>query len=358
MTREMMSLSVPGAVAPLVLCCIAAVSTCLAGADPVAPIALRAEHFTVTPSTGPVTHVRVQNRGETAWVGTISLKVPDGWKLTQSGRAVSVKPGETERVPFAIERAQDSKDNRYPVEVVAEGMGLQVARKQVLVCASAPYGKVNIDGKTDDWTGAIPVSFACKGKRTTVRTLWNRREFCVLVEVEEDRLVGHKKGRGHCDAVQLCLAPADAPWRRAESEPYGRYEFLLVSAWFRDKCFRLASVDERPSMRRVVARRPLAVLETKDVAVEVKRRKTITAYECAIPFALMPKLEPMVGREFRFSFLIHDAHGTGTRDWGVAAGLWPWQRNPLAWDMTHALYAGDGAPYDSRIEWGFCSSRD
>ena len=101
----------------------------------------------------------------------------------------------------------------------------------------------------------------------------------------------------------------------------------------------------------------MAGLETKDVALKVKRRKTITAYECAIPFALMPKLEPMEGREFCFSFVVHDVDGAGTRDWGEAAGLWPWQRNPLAWDTAHAPYRGDGAPYDNRIEWGFCSSR-
>jgi len=330
-------------------------SACLA--DVAGPIALRAEHFTVTPSTGPVTHVRVCNRGEVDWKGTVSLSVPDGWQLSEDRREVSVKPGETARVPFASDRAQDRKDNRYPVAVVAEGMGLRAERKQVLVCASAPYGKVKIDGKTDDWGGAIPVSFDCKGKATTVRTLWNRREFCVLAEVEEDELIGYKKSKKHCDAVSLSLAPAGTPARRSEGDPYGRYQFMLVAAWFRDKCFQLASPDERPCRRPFIRLRALASLETKAVAVKVKRRKAITAYECAIPFALMPKLKPMEGREFCFSFRVHDPDGTGVRDWGEVAGLWPWQRNPLAWGTAGAAYRGGDVPYDNRIEWGFCSSR-
>ena len=59
---------------PLGLCLLAGA----AAAEDAPPIALRAEHFTVTPSTGPIMHVRVQNRGKVDWQGAVSIRVPEG----------------------------------------------------------------------------------------------------------------------------------------------------------------------------------------------------------------------------------------------------------------------------------------
>ena len=39
----------------------------------------------------------------------------------------------------------------------------------------------------------------------------------------------------------------------------------------------------------------------------------------------------MKGGEFCLSLLVHDPDGVGIRDWGEAVGLWPCQRNRLAW---------------------------
>ena len=64
------------------------------------------------------------------------------------------------------------------------------------------------------------------------------------------------------------------------------------------------------------------------------------------------------GREFCLSVLVHDGDGTGLRDWGRAAGLWPQQRNRLAWCLWQGAKWPKDPPFDNKIEWGFCSSRD
>ena len=86
-----------------------------------------------------------------------------------------------------------------------------------------------------------------------------------------------------------------------------------------------------------------------------------TYYEVALPFLPMRnRIRPGEGREFCLSVLVHDPDGTGIRDWGQAAGLWPWERNRLAWSR----WQGDGwgnveedPPFDNTTPWGMCSSK-
>ena len=103
--------------------------------------------------------------------------------------------------------------------------------------------------------------------------------------------------------------------------------------------------------------RSLDTLDLKDAQVAVKRQGKITHYECAIPFAAIPKIRPAVGREIRFSVLVHDPDGTGIRDWGKAAGLWPEQRNRFAWCEWDSVKWTADPPYDSKVEFGLCSSK-
>ena len=99
------------------------------------------------------------------------------------------------------------------------------------------------------------------------------------------------------------------------------------------------------------------MLSLKDAQVVVKRQGKITRYECAIPFAAVPTIRPAVGREIAFSVLVHDPDGTGIRDWGKAAGLWPEQRNRFAWCEWGSVKWNDDPPYDSKVEFGLCSSK-
>lgn len=337
-----------------------ALGAAAAGAWAGEPVALRAEHFTVPPSTGPVTHVLVENLTDAPYQGILRLKLPEGWQAAPPERPVALKPRETLRVPFTVEHATEAESNSYPVEVTATGGGTQVVRKQNVVCASAPYLKPRVDGRPEDWEDAIPVAFLCQGKRTLVKTGWNPGHFCLFVAVEEARLTGYRRGpqAAAFDAVQFTIAPRDAKTGTAPTGQAARYEFLVTasaSAWSRDRCFQLLTPGTSLSVAQ--ERRELAPLEIRDAQVAVRRKKGFTYYECAIPFARMPLLRPTVGRELCFSLLVHDPDGTGVRDWGEAAGLWPWQRNPLAWCSWPGAQWGKEPPFDSTLEWGLCSSK-
>jgi hypothetical protein len=325
-----------------------------------APVALRAEHFLVPPSTGPVTYVRVLNRGDVARAGTLRIELPEGWKANRLQAKVSLKPGETARVPFAIEQAHENDSNQYRLHMIFTADGAKVTREQTVFCTTAPYFKPDIDGRAGDWKHAVPVTFTTDGKKTTARTYWNRRHFYALVEVEEADCIGYRKrpGKRGFDAVQLALAPSDAVTPDARTAKAARYEFLLVAAryfWQGDDCFTLLKAGE--ALAKVRQARPLGGREVDGAEVKVRRRRGVTTYECAIPWAAMPKMKPRVGREIRFSFLVHDPDGTGLRDWGDAAGLWPWQRSWLAWTSWRGAQWGKEPPFDGKIEWGLSSSK-
>ena len=69
------------------------------------------------------------------------------------------------------------------------------------------------------------------------------------------------------------------------------------------------------------------------------------------------KIRPSEGREFFLSVLVHDPDGTGVRDWGEAAGLWPSQRNRMAWSLWPGADWGEKPPYDNKLHWGLCTSK-
>jgi len=347
----------PSSVALVFLGVAVGLPGCGVGGGPAGePVLLRAEALTVTPSTGPVTHVQVHNPNAATWRGTVSAEFPPGWKVNQAEQSVTVGPRQTARVAFAIERGVDAADNRYPVRLTAAGGGRTATREQTIVCASAPYYKPTIDGKLDDWADAIPATFVTAGKRTTISTYWSRRSFSLLVAVEEDALVQPSgNGQAVSDAVQLSLAPHDAMTPETPSGTCRRYEFVLVPAGEGGRCCARIRPGESASL--AAEARPLAGREVEGAELAVVRQGGLTYYECAIPLAAMPTLRPDPGREFCFSLLVHDPDGTGLRDWGAAAGLWPHQRSRLAWcDFPGAKWP-DEPPFDNKIEWGFCSSK-
>jgi len=321
-------------------------------------VAVRAENFTVPPATGPVTHILARNTGNTECMVTIEPRFPAGWQWSPRNREVTLASGEVKRLPFTIEKASDSKSNRYAIEItVVWGLDKTVHRQNV-VCASAPYFKPKIDGKFKDWPDAIGATFTTAGKKTIVSTYWDKRNFYLYVQVEEDKLYSYKRGAAQVDAVQFALAPSNTATVSAPEAKAQRSEFLLVdmSGMFaKDKCFQLIKPGQPLSVTQQA--RSLDALRLKDAQVVVKRQGRTTHYECAIPFAAIPTIRPAVGREIRFSLLVHDPDGTGIRDWGKAAGLWPEQRNRFAWCEWDSVKWNVDPPYDSKVEFGLCSSK-
>ena len=331
------------------------VNTVLPPVDPAGPpVAIRPENLVVLPATGPVTHVLVQNLRSETTKATVRLLCPAGWKLDAASKPVTIGPRQLARVPFAIEKGIDAESNVYAVTVRCEAAGRTIVWDKPIVAVTTPYYKPVIDGKIDDWADAVPVTFAIGGKKTVVSTYWSRRAFSILISVEE---AAHKPmgGAESFDAVQLAISPAGAKTPRSADGRAERYELLLAGGKSGAKCFMLIKPGEAVSAGqkpRVLAGRELA-----GVQLNVWHKDHATHYECAIPLKAMPTIRPVPGREYRMSLLVHDPDGTGLRDWGQAAGLWPWQRNGLAWSLWPGATWPDKVPFDNKIEWGFCSSK-
>ncbi len=333
-----------------------------AGADRAAaddPVALRIESLPVVPAHFPSAVVVVVNHGEKPFQGTLRLEPPEGWSLSHGEEAIALAPGEKKRVAFMVKRGMTRESNRYPFEASVTGPGVKVTHRQEVVAASAPYFKPTIDGATEEWKDAIPITWTTDGRKTVTSTYWNRRRFSLLVAVGEEELIPLPEEPGAaCDAVQLAMSPEDATTLATPQAEAARFEFLFVATGqgTEGKCFLLAEPGTGLAETQQV--RALGPREYDDAEVAVRRSGGVTYYECSIPFRPMRRaIRPSEGREFCLSVLVHDPDGTGIRDWGRAAGLGPCQRNRLAWSLWPGAAWGDRPPLDNKTKWGLCSSK-
>lgn len=79
-----------------------------------APLRVRMENFTVTPSTGPVVGVQVENLGKEEREVALRVRWPEGWRGAPEEQKVTVKAGDSATAAFTIEKAVDVAANRYP----------------------------------------------------------------------------------------------------------------------------------------------------------------------------------------------------------------------------------------------------
>jgi hypothetical protein len=319
-------------------------------------IAVRVENLAVLPQSQPVLAVHVRNLRDVPFAGVIKPIVPEGWRLTPAERSVQLAPGAAQRLTYSVEGGRESPDNRYPIEIGVEDDHGRIVVQQSICVATAPYAKPVIDGDPSDWQDTIPVEMVTGGKKTTIRTCWNRQAFAVLVAVEED--AQSLPGAGSpFDAVQFSLAARDSTSKTSESDRADRFEFLLVPGGTEPaRCYALA----RPATRLAdtLQARSMEELVDREVEIVVRRADNATYYECSVPWREMKQvLQPAEGREICFSLLVHDPDGTGLRDWGDSAGSWESQRTWFGWSKWPGATWNTQPPHDSCIEWGLCSSR-
>ncbi len=319
---------------------------------------MRVETLTVPPATGPLAMVMVQNPGSASWEGQIVLRPPSSWELSPDTRAVRLESGQTKRLAFNIARGRNLETNRYPFEVVAIGPDGEMTHRQETFVASAPFFRVQVDGRPDEWDDAIPISFSTGQRETTISTYWSRRQFSLLVAVDEQELIpSDASDRSSFDAVQFALAAVPPPDQAPESGTAGRFEFLLAATRNGGaRCFRLVTPDM--CLNEATRPRALESLVCEQVEVAVWRNDGITYYECSVPFrSLDNAILPDAGREFFFSVLVHDPDGTGLRELARHAKLWPTPEDPQAWNRWEGGCWEDVSPLGNKIRWGLCTSK-
>ena len=195
------------------------------------PIALRVESLVLNPAQFPSVAVVVGNRGSAPYEGRICLEPPEGWILgaVRGGRFLVARRDPTAAI--CRQAGHNSEDNSYTFSVTAVGPDATVTHRQTVAVATPPYFKPEIDGLFDDWKDAIPLSWVVQGKKTSVRTYWNRRQFALLVAVEEDHLQRFDGAADSAkpDAVQIALSPEGTVTPTAPDAHVTRYEFVLLA---------------------------------------------------------------------------------------------------------------------------------
>lgn len=314
-------------------------------AEEACPVRIRIHNFIVNPSTGPVSEVTATNITSAPVHADFRVQYPTGWVAAPGTCRLSLAPGESRIISFAIEKAIESAENTYTV-----GWDINVGEDhyshvQQVVCASTPYYRPTIDGDLSEWRHAIGLTMTTQEKKTVIRSYWNKKQFCLGVDVQEDELTEH-------DAIQFALAPGKSKTPASREARSLRYEFVVTG---RDggQCYQLLSPGD--SMVQVSKARDLQALSVKDAAVRVVRKGQITHYELAVNLRAMRAIRATAGREYCFSLLVHDPTGTGLRDLGSIMTLGP-AESDLAWSNWHGANWPDNKPFDSKIEFGFCSS--
>lgn len=313
--------------------------------EDVGPVRMRIHNFIVNPSTGPVSEMTATNITNTPVTAELRPQYPTGWVVAPATQTLSLAPGESDVVSFAIEKAVDSMKNSYTVRLDILAGEDQYTQTQQVVCASTPYYRPTIDGDLSEWNDAIPLSWTTHEKKTVVRSYWNKKQFCLAVEVHEDELTDH-------DAIQFALAPGKSKTPTRREAQSNRHEFV-VTARDGGRCYQVLAPGD--SMKQLSEARDLKAFPAKDAIVSIVRKGKITHYELALNLRAMRTLRAAAGREYCFSLLVHDPTGTGLRDLGRIMTLPP-AGSDLAWSNWNGASWPDKKPLDGKIEFGFCSS--
>jgi len=317
-------------------------------------LSIRACNVIVTPSTGPVTIIKIENKNNKPVSGKLKVTFPKNWQVNNNHQNFNIPARETKSLSFSITEAIDLAANKYPLKLELTIGEEKKIYNQTIVCATAPYYKPKIDGKLKEWKDSVPINFTCKNKNTKVQLYWNKKQFCLAIVVEEQKLIGttNSTPKKQVDAIQFALSPANSKTAKINT-PSNRYEFLAIAGqgWKKDKCYTLLKYGEKVQLTK-----KLENAETKDAKIKVTRKKQQTIYEIAIPMKQLKKLKASAGREFNFSLLVHDPDGTGIRDLGSIMNLDPNKKTTNNWTSWKNSKLNNKKTFNNKIEFGFSSS--
>jgi hypothetical protein len=123
-----------------------------------AGVELAMQDMTHPLDTNPQVRVHVANRVPTPQTVTLELTGPEGWSFTESGRTLTLSPGESRVVVFEPDAVRASPVNSYAMTATATTDAGVRELTESLHVAVFEKGTPTIDGNLDDWAelGAVP----------------------------------------------------------------------------------------------------------------------------------------------------------------------------------------------------------
>jgi hypothetical protein len=323
----------------------------------------------------PTIRVTIENLSSRTREGTLKMKVPGGLDIIPQQTTFSVRPGQTQSFDFTLKTLPGSSQN-YALEVVdpllnrhteqvviqknqpmrlahyrrntgyvssfgiGEGYVIEALvrdqfgyeTRQTRGFAFRPAVKAKhplvIDGKLNDWTGAIPLFVHPQGRlsgltffardyggkiqwaglkdfSTAWQMMWNESFLYLAVKVFDDKVVPqHDLGRfWNGDTISFQIDPlanlTDASLVPEQRDLQRIHTFALGLSQEGPKFFRQYPTNEKRG----------GSIETAKIAI--KQESDGLLYEMAIPWDELAPLRPKVGEWMGFSIVFYEDDGNG-----------------------------------------------
>ena len=289
------------------------------------PLAATLSPLPSTDGSPAAVRVGVSNLSAQVQRGTLTVTSPvaSGLRPAVLRRGFTdLKPEETAHVDLQVPAATDPL-GRYPfrLEVTTEG-GVEVCLRRTLVflaarrCAKPP----KIDGSLDEWGTGFPIRIGIdSGERSDpkdgppasdtdlcpeAQVQWDAAALYLAVRVRDDIHRNDQKDGAlwDGDGLQFSFAPqpdtADAP----------RAEFGCA----------LTTTGPQAWAWQAFPRAPTGPVQ---FPLAIKRLDAETLYEMAVPWAMLPGIEPRPGAWFGFSLLVDEQDTAGRGYYGWHGGV-------------------------------------
>lgn len=122
------------------------------------PVEILAGDLTAPVETHPRLKLRLTNVLNRPVAGTLRATM-QGLTLSPAGQRVSLKPGESKEVFFAVSAGQASPENAYALSATFDaGKDGQVKHQELMHVNAIAHRTITVDGNLDDWKGVLPES--------------------------------------------------------------------------------------------------------------------------------------------------------------------------------------------------------
>jgi len=174
--------------------------------------------------------VKVENTFNSSMTYSVKLKAPEGWRLVNDEKSVSVEPGHSKDVVFEIAEKQLKNFNEYYFDIVLSSDGVElVNQKQIpLMFLYIPKLKGSIDvegfdGEITSWKNTYPVmlsvpenpenpdSWLTSEASLKMYTQWDSSALYILAVLYDNNQLNDKLGANiwNGDSIQLSIDTAN-----------------------------------------------------------------------------------------------------------------------------------------------------